>query len=62
MTASETPVERWKYYDVIHQDQVFWNPLSEAKVAEIIDLLRLPAGARMLDIASGRGGSRPRSW
>lgn len=48
-------MDRWKYYDVIHQDQAFWNPLSEPKVAEIIDLLRLPAGARVLDIASGRG-------
>ncbi|MCA9830207.1 MAG: class I SAM-dependent methyltransferase [Dehalococcoidia bacterium] len=55
MTVPESTVDRWKYYDVIHADQAFWNPLSEAKVAEIIDLLRLPAGARMLDIASGRG-------
>jgi len=48
-------MERWKYYDVIHRDQVFWNPISEAKVEAIIGLLRLPPGARALDIASGRG-------
>ncbi|MGD9933075.1 MAG: cyclopropane-fatty-acyl-phospholipid synthase family protein [Dehalococcoidia bacterium] len=55
MSTPETPADRWKYYDVVHADQVFWNPLSEAKVAEIIDLLRLPAESRVLDIACGRG-------
>lgn len=48
-------MDRWKYFDIIHRDHLFWNPLDEAKVGEIIELLRLAAAARVLDIACGRG-------
>jgi SAM-dependent methyltransferase len=47
-------MDRWKYFDIVHADHTFWNPLSEAKVTEIIDLLRLEPAARVLDIGCGR--------
>jgi SAM-dependent methyltransferase len=47
-------MDRWKYFDVVHQAHLFWNPLSEAKVAELIAMLPLPRGPRVLDIACGR--------
>jgi SAM-dependent methyltransferase len=48
-------MERWKYFDIVHRDHVFWNPLSEAKVDELISLLRPAARGRVLDIACGAG-------
>ncbi len=47
-------MDRWKYFDIVHEDLTFWNPLSEAKVEEWIGLLRLPPGARVLDVGCGR--------
>lgn len=47
-------MDRWKFFDVCHRDHLFCNPLSTAKVDELIELLRLPAGARVLDVASGK--------
>lgn len=44
----------WKYFAVGHQNHVFCNPLSEAKFAEVIERLDLPASARVLDIACGK--------
>ena len=48
-------MDRWKYFAATHSDHVFCNPLSEAKVDELIELLRLPPGARVLDVACGKG-------
>ena len=39
---------------VIHRDHLFCNPLSGAKVDELVELLRLPADARVLDVACGK--------
>jgi cyclopropane fatty-acyl-phospholipid synthase-like methyltransferase len=44
----------WKYFAIGHTDHHFMNPLSEAKFDEIVEMLRLPAGARVLDIACGK--------
>jgi len=44
----------WKYVAIGHENHVFCNPLCEAKVDELIGLLALPAGARLLDIACGK--------
>ncbi len=43
-----------KYFAVTHRDHLICNPLSAAKVDEMVDLLRLPRGARVLDIACGK--------
>jgi len=48
-------VETWKFYDLTHRDHVLCNPLSEPKLDEMIWLLDLPRGARVLDIACGKG-------
>jgi SAM-dependent methyltransferase len=43
-----------KFYDITHRDHVFCNPLSSAKFDELIDVLHLAPGARVLDIACGK--------
>jgi SAM-dependent methyltransferase len=48
-------VETWKFFDITHRDHVVCNPLSLAKVDEVVGLLDLPAGAAVLDIACGKG-------
>lgn len=48
-------MDRWKYFDVTHQDHLICNPTSTAKLDELIGLLDLPPGGRVLDIACGKG-------
>ena len=45
----------WKYYDITHREHVVCNPLSVEKLEELIALLRLEPGARVLEIATGKG-------
>ena len=47
-------MDLWKYFAVGHEHHVYCNPLSEAKVDELIALLSLPGDARVLDIACGK--------
>ncbi|MDP6824481.1 MAG: methyltransferase domain-containing protein [Dehalococcoidia bacterium] len=44
----------WKYYAVTHADHLVCNPTSEAKLEELVNLLPLQSGARVLDIACGK--------
>jgi len=44
----------WKYYGITHTDHTVMNPVSLAKTKEIIELLRLPDGGRVLDVACGK--------
>ena len=48
-------MDTWKFYAITHHDHVVCNPLSLAKVDEIVGLLDLPAGGRILDIGCGKG-------
>jgi SAM-dependent methyltransferase len=48
-------MDTWKFYDLTHRDHVLCNPLSEPKLDEMIRLLDLPRGARVLDVACGKG-------
>jgi len=42
--------------DVSHYDGLaFWNPVGEAKMEALLELLRLRPGARVLDIGCGKG-------
>ena len=45
----------WKFYDITHREHVICNPTSDAKLARLVDLVRLPANARVADIACGKG-------
>ena len=47
-------MDRWRFYDITHRDHTICNPLSVAKLDELVGLLDLPAGARVLDIACGK--------
>jgi SAM-dependent methyltransferase len=50
-------MDRWKYFDITHRDHVLCNPTSLAKLQEIIEILALPDGTRVLDIACGKAES-----
>ncbi len=45
----------WKFYDITHREHTLCNPTSLEKLDRLIGLLRLPRGARVVDIASGKG-------
>lgn len=48
-------MERWKYFDITHRDHILCNPLDPTKLDELLGLVNLPDGARVLDIATGKG-------
>lgn len=45
----------WKFFDITHREHVICNPMSVEKFEELIALLRLGPGARVLEIATGKG-------
>ena len=47
-------MDMWKYYGITHTDHTVMNPMSVAKTNELIELLRLPEGGRILDVACGK--------
>jgi len=47
-------MDMWKYYDITHTDHTVMNPLSLEKTRELVGLLRLPTGGRVLDVACGK--------
>jgi len=48
-------MDMWKFYDITHREHVICNPTSGEKLGQLVELLRLPAGARVVDIACGKG-------
>ena len=48
-------MDTWKFYDITHREHVWCNPMSRSKFGKLLELLRLERGARVLDIASGKG-------
>ena len=44
-------MDMWKFFGITHTDHTVMNPMSLAKTKELIDLLRLPDGGRILDVA-----------
>src|SRR4030065_2170054 len=44
-----------KFYDITHRQHVICNPTSEEKLDRLVKLLRRPDGARVVDIACGKG-------
>jgi SAM-dependent methyltransferase len=48
-------MDRWKYYDIIHQRHSVMNPVDETKLERLYDLLELKPNARVIDIGCGKG-------
>lgn len=48
-------MDTWKFFDITHRDHVVCNPVTVTKLDELIGYLDLPAPARVLDIACGKG-------
>ena len=51
----EWEMDIWKYYDVTHRRHLICNPTSAAKLDGVIELLSLERGARVVDVACGKG-------
>lgn len=45
----------WKFFDITHREHIVCNPMSLEKLELLITLLPLKLGARVLDIAAGKG-------
>jgi cyclopropane fatty-acyl-phospholipid synthase-like methyltransferase len=52
--SAPEPMDRWKYFAITHRDHVVCNPTSAAKLDELVDLLPLRPGSRVLDVACGK--------
>jgi cyclopropane fatty-acyl-phospholipid synthase-like methyltransferase len=52
--SKKQDMDLWKYFAIGHEHHLYCNPLSEAKADELIALLALRDGARVLDIACGK--------
>lgn len=48
-------MDRWKYYDIIHQRHSVMNPVDETGLEPLYDLLELEPNARVIDIGCGKG-------
>jgi len=47
-------MDRWKFFDITHREHVYCNPMKVDKFDELIALLRLDPGDRVLDVATGK--------
>jgi cyclopropane fatty-acyl-phospholipid synthase-like methyltransferase len=45
----------WRYWAITHADLPIMNPLSQTTLDRAIERMALPPGARVLDIACGKG-------
>lgn len=48
-------MDTWKFFDITHKEHIICNPSSLGKYQRLIDLLRLPPNANVLEIAMGKG-------
>ena len=48
-------MDMWKFFDITHREHLICNPTNADKLDRLVALLRLPAGARVIDIACGKG-------
>lgn len=48
-------METWKFFDITHKNHIICNPSSLEKYQQLIDLLRLPPNASVLELAMGKG-------
>lgn len=47
-------MDMWKYFGITLTDHTVMNPISLTKIKELIEVLRLPEGGRVLDVACGK--------
>lgn len=48
-------MDTWKFFDITHGRHGVCNPTSAKKLDLLVDLVQLPAEARVVDIACGKG-------
>src|SRR5512142_436520 len=48
-------MDMWKFFNITHREHILCNPMSLEKLEQLIALLPLRPGARVLDIATGKG-------
>ncbi len=48
-------MDTWKYFDITHKNHIICNPSSLEKYQQLIDMLRLPPDANVLELAMGKG-------
>ena len=48
-------MDTWKFYDITHREHILCNPMNMEKLEQLVTLLNLGPGARVLEIASGKG-------
>ena len=48
-------METWKYFDITHSEHTICNPSSLEKITRLVQLLRLQQGAKVLELACGKG-------
>lgn len=47
-------MDRWKYFGITHADHLVCNPTSSEKLDELVELIPLSPGSRVVDIACGK--------
>ncbi len=47
-------MEIFRYFDITHIDHHILNPMNDQKLDELVELLDLPPGSRLLDIGCGK--------
>jgi len=48
-------MNHWKYFDITHKEHIICNPTSMEKFNQLLSLLRLNEGDKVLEIATGKG-------
>lgn len=48
-------MNNWKFFYITHREHIFCNPMNIEKFEQLVALLRLRPGARVLEIATGKG-------
>lgn len=48
-------MDKWKFFDITHREHILCNPMDIKKLEGLITLLHLRPGARVVDIATGKG-------
>lgn len=48
-------MDKWKFFDITHREHILCNPMSIEKFEQLVALVHLRPGARVLEIATGKG-------